>query len=84
MNKFLKVVIGLAVVVGLAAVILSNGRQADPFVEGTESASRLQPGPHHVNQHDEEFIDPSRGTDANGDFPGEPVRRLAEDRNEED
>ncbi|MCZ6829824.1 MAG: hypothetical protein O7F73_09595 [Gammaproteobacteria bacterium] len=76
MHRVFKILLGLVLVIGLVLLVLSTGRQPEPFPESSESAARLLPGPHSVQQYDEEFIDESRSTDANDDFPGEPVRRM--------
>ena len=60
----------------VAGMLVSAGRQAEPFPEGTLSASRLQPGPHIVHSHDDVFIDESRPSAAHGSFEGLPHRRL--------
>jgi len=58
------------------AVMLMTGRQPQPFYAKSESASRLHPGPASVGQYDETFVDESRPTEANGDYPGDASRRL--------
>ena len=77
MHRVFKILVGLALMIALLLMVLSSGRQPEPFAEASESAARLLPGPHPVHRYDEEFIDDSRVTDANDDFPGEPVRRMA-------
>lgn len=47
-----------------------------PLPADSESAARRAPGPHAVGAIDLEWIDPSRPTQANGDFAGAPERRL--------
>jgi predicted dienelactone hydrolase len=76
MNKILKVLAGLVVVLLVAALVLSLGKQPQPFPEGTESAARLLPGPLQVHSHHETFVDTSRPTQANGDYPGADSRTL--------
>jgi predicted dienelactone hydrolase len=49
---------------------------AEPPASGSESARRLALGPLPVGSSDHTFVDASRATDANGDFPGAPERRL--------
>jgi predicted dienelactone hydrolase len=40
------------------------------------SPARLQPGLAEVLEYDEVFIDANRPTQVNGDYPGDPVRRM--------
>lgn len=68
MNRILKVLAGIVVIAVVAGVILSLGKQPQPFPVGTESAARLLPGPLQVHSHDETFVDSSRPTQANGDY----------------
>jgi len=76
MKKLLSALL-ILVFVGLASgAVLKNGRQAEPFPAGSESESRLQPGPLAVVAQEVTFVDESRPTDANGDFPGDTARRL--------
>ena len=72
MKYFLFMVLALAV----AAAVLVNGKQPQPFSPQSESAYRLKPGPAQVLQYDETFIDKSRPSQANGDYRGDPARRL--------
>lgn len=74
MKKALLVLFVLAL--GSCAV-LQMGRQPEPFAEGSESLRRLAPGPFEVVTHEETFIDTSRPTRANGDYPGDDKRTLA-------
>jgi predicted dienelactone hydrolase len=70
----------LALLVVLLLVVLTWLRFSappEPLPEGSASAQRLLPGPYRVASFDEEFIDDSRPTAANRDFPGAPQRRLA-------
>jgi dienelactone hydrolase len=60
----------------VAGWLVSAGRQAEPFPEGSVSASRLQPGPHMVHSHNDVFTDDSRPSEAHGSFAGLPHRRL--------
>ena len=64
----------LLLVIGVA--VLVYGKQPKPFSPQSESARRLQPGPAIVVQYDETFVDTSRSTQANGDYPGDEVRRM--------
>ncbi|MEM8493099.1 MAG: hypothetical protein AAF756_19970 [Pseudomonadota bacterium] len=48
----------------------------EPFPGGSESATRLEPGPWPVGTFEEVFVDTSRATNANGDFAGAATRTL--------
>ena len=50
MPKPFKILIGIAAVIAVALLVLSLGRQPQPFAEGSESAARLQPGSHTVRR----------------------------------
>jgi predicted dienelactone hydrolase len=76
MNKFLKILVGLVLIVAVGGAILSNGKQAEPFATDSESAVRLHPGLLEVHSHEEIFVDTSRPTQANGDFSGADSRTL--------
>jgi dienelactone hydrolase len=65
-------VLGLAVLLAGAFV----ARAPEPPAAGSESARRLAGGPLPVGTADRTFVDRSRPTDANGDFPGAPERTL--------
>lgn len=72
----------IAFLVSLGFVALYGGlrwRDTRPILpaESSESARRLAPGPHAVGVHQVTLVDPSRGTDANGDEPARPSRTLA-------
>ena len=66
----------LIVILAVAAMVLIYGKQPKPFSPQSESASRLRPGLATVSQYDETFIDTSRSTQANGDYPGDDRRIL--------
>ena len=76
MKTFFKIVLVLAVLIGVAVLVLARGKQPEPFASGTESASRLQLGPLAVARLDTEFLDSTRPTAANGDYAGSGERRL--------
>lgn len=76
MKNFLKALLILSGVLGIAFWVLATGKQPEPFIPGTESAARLQPGPLAVVRVEREYVDASRTTDANGDSPGASDRRL--------
>lgn len=61
----------------VASVALTLLKTPEPFPGGSESAARLEPGPWSVGTLEENFVDSSRATDANGDFAGVPTRTLA-------
>jgi predicted dienelactone hydrolase len=50
--------------------------EPEPPAEGSESARRLAAGPLAIGSSDHTFVDPTRPTAANGDFPGAPERTL--------
>jgi dienelactone hydrolase len=76
MNSFLKVLVSIALILVVAAILLANGRQPAPFPPGSQAARWLEAGPYEVREREEEFIDYSRPTAANGEFAGEDFRRL--------
>ncbi len=69
--------LGVATAV-LAALLAAAWLRAapEPPVAGSESARRLAAGPLPVGSSDHTFVDTSRATNANGDFPGAPERTL--------
>ena len=74
--KLARIVVGLvlALAVLLGTAFLASAPEPPPA--GSESARRLAPGPLPVGTVDRVFVDRSRPTDANGDFPGAPERTL--------
>jgi predicted dienelactone hydrolase len=69
--------LGLAAVLLVALLGVAWLRAApEPPAAASESARRLVAGPLAVGTSDHTFVDPSRATDANGDFPGAPERTL--------
>ena len=75
----MKVLRGLLIAVALFAVALGIAwiRTApEALPEGSESAARLAPGPHPVGTVEFEWVDASRPTAANGDYPGSPERSF--------
>jgi dienelactone hydrolase len=76
MARFFKILLGFVVVLLIAGTIISTGKQPEPFPENSQSALLLQPGPLPVASFDETFIDPSRPTNANNDYPGSDQREL--------
>lgn len=77
MKTFLKVLLVVVAILALVVLVLARGKQPEAFPVNSESAARLQPGTLAVSHFDTVFIDHSRPTVANGDFPGTPERRLA-------
>jgi dienelactone hydrolase len=72
-----RLLIGIAVLalvlgIGLTLAWVRTGPGGLP--EGSESAARLAPGPHAVGEVELEWVDHSRPTDENGDYPGSPER----------
>jgi predicted dienelactone hydrolase len=66
--------LGILLLAGLAWLTFAD--RPEPFPNGSASARRLAAGPYAVAGFEREFVDTRRPTAANGDFPGEPVRRL--------
>jgi dienelactone hydrolase len=71
--RILLVVLAL-LAVGLVIAWLRTAPEGLPV--GTESAVRLEPGPHPVGHVELEWVDASRPTAENGDFPGAPTRTF--------
>lgn len=67
------VLISLGVGLGIALVVT----RPEPLPLDTTSAARLAPGPYAVDLEETTWVDPSRRTDANGDFPGSAEREFA-------
>jgi dienelactone hydrolase len=74
--KFLKILLGLVAVTGLAIGVALLVTAPRAFPADTESGRRLASGPFAVATTELEWVDASRRTDANGDFAGAPERRL--------
>jgi predicted dienelactone hydrolase len=81
--KSMKVLRRLVMVVLVLVILLTVGlgiawiRSAPVALpEGSMSASRLAPGPYSVGTLELEWVDPSRPTAANGDYPGSPERSF--------
>ena len=72
----LRWLLGLALVLAAVLGVAFLRCAPEPPAAGSESARRLAPGPLPVGSSDRTFVDVSRPTDANGDFPGAPERRL--------
>ena len=77
MNKLLRVLLVLALLFVSAGTVLSLGKQAEPFPEGSVSANRLQPGPLPVGSFEVLLVDDSRVSQPHGSFEGLPRRELA-------
>tara|TARA_R110000772_G_scaffold268672_1_gene397298 strand:- start:43911 stop:45134 length:1224 start_codon:yes stop_codon:yes gene_type:complete len=76
MKTLVKVLLVLFLVVGLVLWMLATGKQPEPFVPGSESAARVQPGPLAVVKVERDYVDTSRPTSPNGDYSGSDERRL--------
>jgi predicted dienelactone hydrolase len=74
--KFVRIVIGLALVLALVLGAAFFARAPEPPAAGSDSARRLEPGPLPIGSAELRFVDRSRPTDANGDFPGAPERTF--------
>jgi predicted dienelactone hydrolase len=76
MSRFLKFLISIGGLLLVLGLVIAFGKQAEPFVDGTESALRFHPGPLPVQASAATFVDTSRPTPAYGEFAGLPERRL--------
>ncbi|MEX1198598.1 MAG: hypothetical protein WEB57_12155 [Pseudohongiellaceae bacterium] len=74
MNRFLKVLLTLFVVLALAALYVLNPRLPTP--DGEQSASLYQPGTLRITREPVALTDTSRATPPNGDFRGSAERNL--------
>jgi predicted dienelactone hydrolase len=79
----MKVFRGLVIAVALLAALFAVGlgiawilTAPEALPEGSESAARLAPGPHAVGNVELEWVDASRPTVANGEYPGSPERSF--------
>lgn len=64
------VLVVLLVALAVAMIVTAPGS----LPEGTESAARLAPGPYPVGRQDLEWVDVTRATAANGNYPGSSER----------
>ncbi len=76
MPRFLKILFGFILVVAIIGAILSTSKQPEPFPVNSASAQLLQAGSLTVVDYDQTFIDASRPTNANADYPGSDQRKL--------
>ncbi|MEH6584667.1 MAG: hypothetical protein V7754_22255 [Halioglobus sp.] len=76
MKKFMWAVLVVVLLLAVSCGVLQSGKQPEPFPAGSRSETQLQPGPLAIHKHEETFIDDSRPTDANGDYAGDPARRM--------
>jgi predicted dienelactone hydrolase len=74
--RILRWLAGLVLVLSAVLGVAFLASAPEPPAAGSESARRLAPGPLPVGSSDHVFVDTSRPTDANGDFPGAQERRL--------
>jgi len=71
--------VAVALLVALFAVWLSIAwirTSPEALPKGSESAARFARGPHSVDSVELEWVDASRRTAANGDYPGSPERSF--------
>lgn len=71
-----KILITLLALVILAGLFLRYSAVPEDFPANTASATWLKPGASEVEYFDITLFDDTRNTQANGDFPGQDVRRL--------
>jgi predicted dienelactone hydrolase len=74
--RVLRWLAGLVIVLAAALGVAFLASAPEPPAPGSESARRLAPGPLPVGSSEHVFVDTSRPTDANGDFPGAQERTL--------
>ena len=74
--KFVRIVVGLVLALALLLGAAFLARAPEPPAAGSDSARRLEPGPLPIGSAELRFVDRSRPTDANGDFPGAPERTF--------
>ena len=71
-----KLLLVLLVLLGIAAILVL-GKQPDTFPPQSASAAILEPGAMLVARYEEVFVDATRPTQSNNDYPGDSVRSLA-------
>jgi predicted dienelactone hydrolase len=74
--KFMRWLGLVAVLLGALLAVAWLRAAPEPPAAGSESARRLAARPLAVGTSDHTFVDSSRATHANGDFPGAPERTL--------
>jgi dienelactone hydrolase len=74
--RFLRIALGIAVILGLCVAIALARTAPRPFPADTQSGRRLASGPFAVAREELEWVDMARPTAANGDYAGAPERRL--------
>lgn len=70
-----KLLLVLLVLLAIAAILVL-GKQPDTFPPQSASAAILEPGAMLVARYDEVFVDVTRPTQSNNDYPGDSVRSL--------
>lgn len=76
MKKLAWAVVILLLLSAASCSVLTLGKQPKPFPVDSISNSILQPGVLETSSFKETFIDTSRPTAANGDYPGDSVRHM--------
>ena len=76
MPRYLKILLAVALLLVVIAVVLSTGRQPEPFAAGSRSAALLHPGPLEVDAYNEDYVDETRPTMVNDSYGGSPRRVL--------
>ena len=74
--KIVKILIGLILALTVAVTAALVLTRPGPLPTGSDSAARLRPGPYSVHLSEFVWVDESRPTDANGDYPGSPQRSF--------
>ena len=74
--KILRILAAVVLLVTLGIGVALWLTRPEPLPENSESARRLAPGPYLVDLTETVWVDPTRPTDANGDFPGAPERAF--------
>jgi len=74
--KILRILLLIILLLGVSLGISLAVTRPEPPPDGSESARRLEPGPYAVDLSEEIWIDPSRRTDANGDYEGDDQRSF--------
>lgn len=75
--KILRLLLILVVLLVAGIAVALAVTTPEPIREGTESAARLAPGPHAVDQREVTWVDETRRTNSNGEYAGAEERSYA-------